>query len=499
MSLPVLLFDMPVLEAAADVAIDNPELIPRLLEANGRDILDVGESRRYFTLLKELADSHARGERPDREVLASRIAEASGATRQDIRTMLEAMHARANPPAFPLFLARLHELKIRRRLASLGEHAQNGHGFTDLLAEVRSIATGATGPGADLFEEIDVRKALREGVPPIKYDLAPYLASGTLTLISGPPKSAKTWMALAWSICLVTGRSFCDLTPQGEHRVLFVEAEYPRQIIIRCGELCRALQVNPETALERIRFIRPRRRLQIEEPAQAAALVSAAQEFGATVVVIDSLRRVHSLDENNSRDMANLADGALLPLRGNDERTILVIDHDAKAWMMGSRPKSQQLRGSGDKLASCDVLLHVEKHEPEGEARRYELTVAASRVADEDIESLWLQIHPTKNGGILVDRGEPVEEEKRGRRGRTPTQHEQAVNVIRAERGRNPNLKFADAIKAVTAAGPSEATAARAWRKCQLSEVSKPILTPDTTVEGRPGVKGVTPPIGGDT
>ena len=32
------LFDSAILEAAADVAIDRPELIPQLLEANGRDI-----------------------------------------------------------------------------------------------------------------------------------------------------------------------------------------------------------------------------------------------------------------------------------------------------------------------------------------------------------------------------------------------------------------------------------------------------------------------------
>src|SRR6266478_3104454 len=98
------------------------------------------------------------------------------------------------------------------------------------------------------------------------------------------------------------------------------------------------MQINPETALERIRFIRPRRRLQLEDPAQAAELVVAAQDFKATLVVIDSLRRVHGLDENSSRDMANLADGALLPLRGNEQRTVLAIDHDAKLWMMGNRP-----------------------------------------------------------------------------------------------------------------------------------------------------------------
>lgn len=476
MSPPVLLFDVPVLEAAADVVIDRPELIPRLLEANGRDILDVGESRRYFTLLAELAGAHSRGERPDREVLASRIAEASGCTREDIRAMLKGMHERANPAAFPLFEDRLRELRFRRRLATLGEHAQNGHGFTDLMSEYKAAGATGTAPAADIFEDIDVLAALREGVPPVKFDLAPYLAAGTLTLFSGPPKSAKTWIALSWAICLVTGKPFCGLTPEGEHRVYFLEAEYPRQVIIRFGQLCQALKVNPERPLQRIRFVRPRRRLQLEDPVQAAALLTAAQDFKATLVVIDSLRRVHSLEENASRDMANLADGALLPLRGNEERTVLVIDHDAKAWQMGNRPKSQQLRGSGDKLASADVLLHVEKHEPEGEPRRYELSVAASRIAEEEGESLWLQIHATANEGVLVDVGEPVQKDKRGRPGR-PRKIDQAINIIRAEQGRNPNLTCKEAVAFCLKADIRERTATEAWSivkgDCKGAEVQK--------------------------
>lgn len=464
---PILLFDRDILEAGINVAIDNPDLIPRLIKANGRSLDDCGQHRAYAAILDELADLNTKGERPDRDVLISRMAERSGLGKKDCTETIASLKGRGSQAAFPLFEQRLAELRIRRDIAALGERAQNGSRFADLMVEAQRIATATTAPTGNLFEDIDVLAALREGVPPVRYDLRPYLAAGTLTLISGPPKSAKTWIALNWSVSLATGRSFCGLAPEGEHRILFVEAEYPRQIIIRVGELCRALQVNPEQALERIKFIRPRRRLQLEDPAQAAALLEAAQNFRATLVVIDSLRRVHGLDENNSRDMANLADGALLPLRGNEERSVLVIDHDAKAWQMGNRPKSQQLRGSGDKLASADVLLHVEKHEPEDEPRRYELTIAASRIADEDVESLWLQIHATRNGGVLVDVGEPLVNERKGRKGRKPAQYEIALNVIRAEQGRNPSLTWKEAVAFVMKAGPSRRTALNAWNECK--------------------------------
>ena len=495
MSPPVILFDVPVLEAAVDVAIDHPELIPQLLTANGRDMIDVGESRFHHALLKELSEAHARGEHPDREVLASRVSEASGSTREDVVQVLSEMHARTNPQAFPLFVTRLNELRFRRRLAVVGEQAQNGHAFADLVLEVQALGTSSAAPGARLFEEIDVATAIRAGVPPIRFDLAPYLAAGTLTIISGLPKSAKTWIALAWSVCLVSGRSFCGMPPEGEHRILFLEAEYPRQIILRFGQLCRGLQVNPEAALKRIRFIRPRLRLQLEDPAHAAALLMAAEEYGATMCVIDSLRRVHGLDENSSRDMANLADGALLPLRGNEQRTVLAIDHDAKPWMMGNRPKSQHLRGSGDKLASADVLLHVEKHEAEGAPRRYELTIAASRVAEEDGESLWLALHSTPEDGVRLEAGDPVQQDRKGRP-RRPRKVDQAVNIILAERGRKPDLKFIEAVIAVKAADLSEATAARAWRKCQLSDVSKRLLIPDTGAGNREVSRVSPPPLG---
>lgn len=368
----------------------------------------------------------------------------------------------------------LAKRQAAEELSSLSAACRNGADLAEVLAGIDALrARTHESERPSLFEEIDVRTALREGVPPVRFDLAPYLPAGTLTLISGPPKSAKTWLALAWSICLVTGRSFCDIAPdqEAQHRILFLEAEYPRQIIIRFGELCAALQVNPDKALERIRFIRPRRRLQLEDAAQARALVEAAQAYRATMVVIDSLRRVHSLDENSSLDMANLADGALLPLRGDQERTVLVIDHDAKAWQLGNRPKSQRVKGSIDKLASCDHMLHVERHEPEGQPRRYELSIGASRVVEEDGESLWMEIQATRNQGIAVTKGEPMQPQTR--RGRPPAQREQAANIIRAEKGRNPSLKCADAIRACEAAGISKRTALTAWTQARVQEVQE--------------------------
>jgi len=86
---------------------------------------------------------------------------------------------------------------------------------------------------------------------------ADLLAPRSITYLSGAPKEYKTWEAMALAICLVTGRSFCGLQVKGKHKILFVEAENRFQIPGRFEKLCRGLQVNPQTALERIKFCIP--------------------------------------------------------------------------------------------------------------------------------------------------------------------------------------------------------------------------------------------------
>lgn len=380
--------------------------------------------------------------------------------------------------------------------------ATNGHATSKLQELAANLYRAAleiesAGPArASCLADLDVAAMLREGIPEVAFDLEDFLVPRTLTYLSGAPKTFKTWLALAMSIALASGRSFAGLKVRREHRVLFVEAESTLQIPGRFEKLCRGFQVDPAAMLERVRFVCPARGLRLDDPGHAEFLKRKARDFGAAWVVIDSFVRVHGLDENSSADMARLANGAFLPLRDEVGCGVLVLDHPPKPFPGGQRGRKEQIRGSWEKLAAADVQVHVDAIEtPEG--RLAAVSIAASRVAPERDEPLFIRLRQTSNGGLRFEECEAPDVKAPGRPAKGI---EQAVNVIRAEMGRRPDLTFTEAVKAVMVAGLSEKTGKRAWKvvKGQGSEGSEmdSTLDPGAAKVGR-GQKGHTP-VGGD-
>jgi hypothetical protein len=355
-------------------------------------------------------------------------------------------------------------------------------------------------PGGSVLEEMDVRRMLREGIPKPVFDLEDFLVRRTVTYLTGSPKGFKTWLALAWTVALAADCSWAGLKTQGNHRVVFVEAESPAQIPERFHRSCLAYQVNPDRVLDRVKFLFPKRgRLRLDFPDHFQELRRIMEEFKATWLVIDSFIRIHGMDENSSRDMAGLANSVFLPLRDQLGCGVLILDHPPKPLHEGHRTRKEQIRGSWEKLAAADVQIHVETRDSET-GKIAGVSVGASRMGPERDEPLWVRLRDTPNGGTRFEVAESPEEFKAGRPGRPPTAKEKAATVINAEVERNPALTFKEAMQAVVGAGVSKETGKRAWRemKGQGSGGSQMVLTPDPGVEGRLGSKGSTPLIGGD-
>ena len=365
-----------------------------------------------------------------------------------------------------------------------------------LISRIKLLGSPIAESGC--LRELDVATLIRDGVPEVKFDLDEFLVPRTLTYLTGAPKGKKTLLALAWSIALTTRKSFCGLQTNGEHRILFLEAESATQIPSRFAKLCLAYEIEPDSVLQRIRFVTPRRRLRLEDAAQAAELHRLAADFKATWVVIDSFVRVHGLDENLPRDMALLANTAFLPLRDEVGCGVLILDHPPKSFGGVTRAKNESIRGSWEKLAAADSQIHVDNIATDV-GKVAAVSVAASRLVPERDEPLYLRLWDTPNGGLAF---EQVDEPQVPAKGRKPTAIDQAYNVISNESSRQPGLTFANAIRCCQAVGISKGTAKRAWAKLrdesQVSEVSEGVLRPETVAEER-GLRSLTPPLGGET
>jgi putative DNA primase/helicase len=342
--------------------------------------------------------------------------------------------------------------------------------------EVRAIVQSVgkyqpAAPPAAVLAELDVLDLIRNGTPSVIMDLEDFLARRTLTYKTGAPKGYKTWAALEMAVCLSTGDDFAGLKVAERRRVLFLEAESWLQIPDRFERLCRGHGVSPAAVLEGVRFIIPNTPLRLERPDHAAALLQAARDFRADWIILDSFVRLHGLDENSSHDMALLANGALLPLRDQGGCGVLVLDHPPKPFPGGTRGRKEQIRGSWEKLAAADVQLHVDAIEADDGGKIAALSVAASRVAPERERPICMQLADTTNGGIRFEAvGAP---EPKAKAGRPPTVFQQAVNIIRAEQARDPNLSYTDAVGRCMAAGVGKRTAGGAWTYCKVQEVQK--------------------------
>jgi len=313
---------------------------------------------------------------------------------------------------------------------------------------------------------------LRDGIPEPRFDLQDLLVAQSYALLTGGPKGFKTWLALAWAICMAMARQFAGLRPTGDHRILFVEAECWQQIPGRFEKLCHGLDVDPYEAAKRIEFFKPKRRLLLETEAHASELRQRAQDCGATWTMIDSFVRIHGLDENVSRDMALLANVGLLPMKEQAGSGLLMVDHTPKSHFGRQRVGGEQVRGNTEKLAAADAHLDVDVHKQAGQ-RIVVVNVESNRLAPEREHPLYLILGDTGQGA----RFEITEPPDKPTRGRKPDALERAKSVIAAEKLRHPDIAFKRAVAAVVAEGISERTATRAWKAvqaladCQVPEV----------------------------
>lgn len=209
------------------------------------------------------------------------------------------------------------------------------------LDTLRLLAKKGLGVSTSRYRPLDFTK------PPPEPDwlLDGMVAKGDVNLGTGPPGLGKSWFCMGLAVAIVEAHpDFLGAEiKQGKHgRVLYVDQENPQDVVYR-----RLRQLGlTERGRSSLRYLWNQN---IRVDRNPEDFIEEALDFEPDLIVLDSLTRIHTQDENSAGSMAALFNDALQPLARETGAAVFLVHHDNKQ----GNP-----RGSIDITASPDGVIH---------------------------------------------------------------------------------------------------------------------------------------------
>jgi archaellum biogenesis ATPase FlaH len=170
-------------------------------------------------------------------------------------------------------------------------------------------------------------------------------------IVAGEGGVGKSWLSMDLALSVSRGEPWMGHYPTKPCTVLYVDLENSKNLMsLRFNKLAKAQGLAP-TDVTNI-HLHKSDTLPMDTRAGYEALCQAIEQTGARLVVLDSLTRIHSGDENTVKDMARLS-RALLSVASKYEACIVVLDHLGKA--------GNGLRGSTEKRAVAETIIEAEE------------------------------------------------------------------------------------------------------------------------------------------
>lgn len=187
---------------------------------------------------------------------------------------------------------------------------------------------------------------------PLKYNKPPALdfiwgafLAGTVGALIAPGSTGKSMFALQAVMAVASGRQEADLLrlePNRKGLVIYLAGEDPRPVLEnRLHDLAQHLDPDVwDDIKENVRLISifgEQIDLMSDEDMQKVI----AQSGGARVIVLDTLSRMHTLDENSNSDMARII-GRFEYLSMNTGSSVLFLHHTSKGAAKNNQGDVQQ-------------------------------------------------------------------------------------------------------------------------------------------------------------
>lgn len=295
-------------------------------------------------------------------------------------------------------------------------------------------------PSADTaaWREFDIARGFETEPPRLDFIWPGFLA-GTVGALIAPGATGKSFWALEGAMaiaCSVAGGDVVGLEPAYTGRVVFFAGEDPTPVLHqRVHAIGQYLSPQARAAIAENLTLFPilGRRLNVADDAHLAALIDLCR--GARLIILDTLSRIHGLDENSNVEMARLI-AILEHVAAHTGAAVLFLHHVNKGSARdGQLDQQQAARGASaliDNARWCGFVARM----TEGEAARLSDCPHGRQPIGKDRRGLFVRIGTSKQnygqlafarwlrfeeGGVLVpvelvDAVAGVAKETRGRR-----------------------------------------------------------------------------------
>jgi hypothetical protein len=220
---------------------------------------------------------------------------------------------------------------------------------------------------------LNIMEAFRQEPPQLDFIWPGFLA-GTVGALVAPGATGKSFWTLEAAMavaCSVAGGDVVNLRPQRTGRVVYLAGEDPEPALIRrVHAIGQHLSDLAREAIAKNLVLEPimGKRLNVMDERHLARVVEFCVD--TRLIVLDTLSRIHSLDENSNGDMARLV-ATLEYVAARTGASVLYLHHVSKGSAReGQTDQQQAARGASaliDNARWCGFIAKM----TEDEAKRY--------------------------------------------------------------------------------------------------------------------------------
>jgi len=207
-------------------------------------------------------------------------------------------------------------------------------------------------------------------ITPSEFLISRLVPLNGISVVSGKPCSFKSWILLVMAMTIAQGKSLFGEFETKQRKVLYLDEESSLAEQKRRWLMIKNSEPTPV-------FFSSMAGFKIDNRTQREFLLGLCKKNDFKVLIVDSLRDVHSLNENDSRDAQMIIDAFREFVQ--EGITIIISHHNRKESFLNPKDPSQMLRGSDALLAGLDALLAIQNPKATEESAELVITQAKLR------------------------------------------------------------------------------------------------------------------------